>query len=58
MLNTKPTGDLYWRERFWVGGQWAYSLIIGAPRITLRMGEAAHRAVVRGSDSHKGNVPD
>ena len=57
MLNTKPTGDLYWRERFWVGGQWAYSLIIGAPRITLRMGEAAHRPVVRGSDSHNGNVP-
>jgi hypothetical protein len=27
MLHTRPIGFLYWRERFWAGDQWVYSLI-------------------------------
>jgi hypothetical protein len=48
---------LFWRHRLCVYSETVPQLQGGAPRITLRMGEAAH-GVVRGSDSHKGNVPD
>jgi hypothetical protein len=27
MLHAQPIGFLYWRERFWAGDQWVYSLI-------------------------------